>query len=49
VPVERAGFEEGVVCVRQLKNCMAAVVYTCGLMRVWSVESEKCIAEYDLL
>lgn len=41
--------DEGVVCIKMLNNCLVAVVFTSGLLRVWSCEKEVVIAQFDLL
>jgi len=32
-----------------LTNCLVAVVFTSGMLRVWSCEKEVVIAQFDLL
>jgi hypothetical protein len=41
--------DDGVVCVKFLQNCLVAVVFTSGLLRIWSCESETTISELNLL
>lgn len=45
---QRVVQEEGVVSVKVLSNKLVAVVYTSGVLRVWSAQTAACIAEYNL-
>ena len=44
----KAGTEEGVVALKSIGNGLVAVVYTTGLLKVWSATSGKCIVIHEL-
>ncbi|CDW91029.1 UNKNOWN [Stylonychia lemnae] len=44
----RVGFEEGIVSIKSLTNCLIAVVYTSGILKIWSVVTGQCLSYYDL-
>ena len=46
---QRVGWEEGVVHVRAMSNGLVAVVYTTGMLKVWSAKTNKEIVAYDLV
>ena len=47
--IMRGSTEVGVVTVRALSNCLFAVVFTNGFVRIWSAETSRFITEFDLI
>lgn len=47
--MRKGGIEVGVVCLNILTNGLVAVVYSTGILKVWSSHNGAVIAEYDLL
>ena len=44
----RLGTEEGVVTLKSIGNGLIAVVYTTGILKVWSATQCRCLLIHEL-